>query len=97
MLRTTLLTLTLTVSSGSYGACLTDSPEIVDIGPDSSLICNMLESRLPQSDIAILDRQIHSPNTISVIVSVDEQPESLTYTLTGADWKLINPALAVSY
>ena len=94
MLRTFMLPLALSVSSISHGACWLDSPEIGDIGPGSQLVCNMLESRFPHSDIAILDRTIHSHNSVSVIVAVDGQPESLDYQLTGADWKLIAPTLA---
>ncbi len=89
MLRTILISLSLTVSSASYGACQLDSPEIGDIGPGSELVCNMLESRVPNSDIAILDRKIHSPNTVSVIVMMDGKPETLEYKLKRANLDLI--------
>lgn len=94
MLKTIMLPLTLTFTSVSFAACLPDFPEIGDIGPGSKLVCNMLESRFPHSSIAILDRRIRSHNSVSVIVTVNGQPESLKYQLTGADWKLTETALA---
>lgn len=97
MLRTTLLSLSLTISMVSYGACQLDSPELGDIGPGSELVCSMLESQFPDSDIEILDRKIHSSNTVSVIVMIHGKPETLKYTLKKADWKLTEPALTDSY
>jgi len=88
MLKTILLPLTLSFSSVTYGSCLLDSPEIGDIGPGSQLVCQLLESRFPQLDIAILDRKIHSYDTVSVIVEVNDQHETMEYKLKGADWKL---------
>jgi len=96
MLKTILLPLALTFSSVSFAACLSDSLEIGDIGPGSQLVCRMLVSRFPNSDIAILDRKIESQNAVSVIVAVDGQPKSLEYKLRGADWALVEPALARS-
>lgn len=97
MLRTILFSLTLISTSVTYGACLPDTAEIGDIGPGSQLVCNMLEARYPQSNIAVLDRKIHSQNTVLVIVSVDGQSESLKYNLRGADWMLTEPSFADSY
>ena len=97
MLRIISLPLALTFSSVSYGACLPDAPEIGDVGPGSELVCDMLESRIPDSNIAILDRKINSPNTVSVIVMLDGQSKTLEYKLKGADWELIEPILAGSY
>lgn len=97
MLKTILLPLSLTFSSISFAACLPDSAEIGDVGPDSEIVCTELETRLPQSDIVVVDRNIHSPNSVSVIVMVDGQTESLEYKLIGPDWKLTVPALAGGY
>jgi len=91
------LLLTLTFSSASFAACLADSPEIGDIGPGSQLVCSVLVSRFPDSDITILDRKIESHNVISVIIAVDDQSNSLEYKLKGADWELTEPVLAGSY
>jgi len=77
----------LLVSFPLYATCTLDAPEIGDIGPDSQRVCEQLASQSPQSDIAILDRRIHSPEAVSVMVSVDGQRQSLEYVLRGADWR----------
>ena len=97
MLKTILLPLSLTFSSVAFAACLPDSPELGDVGPDSQLVCTRLGARFPQTNIVVVDRKIHSPNSVSVIVTVDGQSESLEYKLIGADWELTEPALAGSY
>ncbi|MCP3852888.1 MAG: hypothetical protein GY694_22070 [Gammaproteobacteria bacterium] len=97
MLRIISISLALTFSSVSYGACISDSPEIGDIGPRSELVCDLLEPRVPNSKITILDRKIHSSNSVSVIVLLDGQSRTLEYKLKGADWELIETTLAGSY
>jgi len=97
MFKTILLPLSLTFSSISFAACISVPPEIGDIGPDSQLICTRLEAGFPQKNIVVIDRKIHSPNSISVSVTVEGQSESLGYKLIGADWKLTEPALAGNY
>jgi hypothetical protein len=97
MLKTILLPLSLTFSSVSFAACLPDSAEIGDVGPDSEIVCTGLEARFPQSDFVVVDRNIHSPNNVSVIVTVDGQSGSLEYKLIGSDWKLTEPAFAGRY
>ena len=92
MLRIISLPLALAFSSVAYGACQIDSPEIGDVGLDSELICNMLDSNLPHSDIVILGRTIQSNNAVTVVVVVDDIPMSLEYRLVGVDWKLPNLA-----
>ena len=57
----------------------------------------MLESRVPDSNIAILDRKIHSSSSVSVLVLLDGQSRMLEYKLKGADWELVEPTLADSY
>jgi len=94
MLRTILLPVTLSLSSISYGSCQLDSPEIGDAGPDSQRVCDMLESRSESSDITILDRKVHSARSVSVIIELDDQLRTLEYELSGADWKVAEPALA---
>ena len=97
MLKTILLPLSLTFSSVSFAACLPDSAEIGDVGLDSEIVCTGLEARFPQSDFVVVDRNIHSPNNVSVIVTVDGQSGSLEYKLIGSDWKLTEPAFAGRY
>ena len=97
MLKIISLPLALAFSSVSYGACMPDSPEMGDIGPSSELVCDLLESQIPRTNIAIIDRKIHSPNSVSVIVLRDGQSRSLQYKLKGADWELIEATLAGSY
>jgi hypothetical protein len=94
MLKTILLPLSLTFSSVSFAACLSDSPEMGDIGPDTQLVCTRLEAQYPQSDIAVVDRKIYSSSSVSLIVTVDGQTKSLEYELIGADWELTEPDLA---
>lgn len=97
MIKTILFTLTLAVIPGAHAACLQDSPEIGDIGPSSQLVCDLLEARFTQSDIAILDRKMHSRDTVAVIVAMNGQLQSLEYNLHGADWKLTEPHFVNSY
>ena len=94
MLKSILIPVLLTTTSVSYGACLPDATEIGDIGPASQLVCDMLEVRSPNSDITILDRTIESHNAVSVAVDINGRTELLNYRLTGADWRLAEPALA---
>jgi len=92
MFRSILFTVLLS-SSAAHAACLPDSPELGDIGPDSQLVCMMLESHSPNSKISVIDRKIQSHKRMSVIVDVDGRTESLNYTLIGADWILKEPVL----
>ena len=97
MLKVISISLALTFSSVSYGTCLPDSPEIGDIGPSSELVCDLLESQVPDTNVAIIDRKIHSSNSVSVMALLDGQSRTLEYKLKGADWELIEATLAGSY
>lgn len=80
----------LLLSSAVYGGCQIDSPELGDIGPDSRLVCDMLEHQHPYSrDIKVLDRELHSRNRVRVLIAVDNRQASLLYHLVGANWRLI--------
>ena len=81
ILKPILWSLPLLVSFPLYATCTPDAPEIGDIGPDSQRVCEQLASQFPQSDIAILDRSIHSPEAVSVMVSLDGRQQSLEYQL----------------
>lgn len=97
MLRTIMFTFAFTATSVTFAACLPDSEEIGDIGPDSQHVCNALEAQHPESEISILSRKILSHKNVSITISVDGKPESLEYRLKGADWRVTEPALAGSY
>lgn len=74
--------------------CVPDSEEIGDIGPGSSRICEMLESRFPGADSRIGDREIHSAESVTVVVSLDGRMRYLDYRLIGPDWVLKTPQVA---
>lgn len=78
----------LVLSFDAHANCLLDAPEIGDIGPDSGVVCRELEPRFPGSTIAIENRSIHSPESISVLVSVNAKPMAMRYELSGAAWRL---------
>ncbi len=78
----------LPVALGASATCVTDSPEMGDIGPSSELICNLLERQFPESALAVRGRSIHSPTEVSVVTSVDGRPVSLRYELSGYTWRL---------
>lgn len=68
--------------------CMTDQPEIGDIGPDSELVCKELALGFPDAAVAVEGRSIHSPTTVSVVASVDGRPVLLRYELSGYTWRL---------
>jgi hypothetical protein len=78
----------LPIAIGANANCVTDAPEIGDIGPGSDLVCNALESRFPGAALAVEGRAIHSPTEVTVTASVDGDPVSLRYELTGYTWRL---------
>jgi hypothetical protein len=88
MIRQTLLLAILTAAFDTNAACLTDPPEIGDIGPSSELVCNALERRFPKAASAVEGRAIHSPTAVSVAVTVDGEPMTLRYGLSGYAWRL---------
>lgn len=68
-------------------ACITNPPEIGDIGPDSELVCRQLGGRFASADLAILDRTVHSPNDVTVDASVHGMPVQIRYELIGYSWR----------
>lgn len=78
----------LPVVFGAEAACVTDAPEIGDIGPGSELLCDQLQNRFPGATLAVKGRDIHSPSVVSVLVSVDGTPMRLRYDLAGYVWHL---------
>jgi len=87
MTRQTLLLAILTVALDTNAACVTDPPEIGDIGPSSELVCNELERRFPGAALAVEGRSIHSPTEVSVAVTVDGEPMTLRYGLSAFAWR----------
>jgi hypothetical protein len=73
---------------GAQASCLTDAPEIGDIGPGSDLVCDQLRDQFPGAALAIENRVIHSPTGVSVLASVNGAPIELRYDLTGYVWHL---------
>ena len=92
ILTLTLLPFTLTASAN----CGTDAPELGDIGPSSELVCKALESRYPGAAMTVDGRAIHSPTEVSVMASVDGQPVSLNYELSGYTWRLDQTAARIA-
>ncbi len=71
---------------GASASCVTDPPEMGDIGPGSELVCQELTRRFPGAALAVEGRSIHSPTKVSVTASVDGRPILLDYILTGLNW-----------
>lgn len=88
MIKQLLVLAILPVSVSATATCMTDQPEIGDIGPDSELVCKELALRFPDAALAVEGRAIHSPTTVSVVASVDGKPVSLRYGLSGYSWRL---------
>jgi hypothetical protein len=78
----------LPITAGAQVTCITDAPEIGDIGPGSELVCRQLEGRFATADLAVLDRTIRSPTDVAVVVSVDGTPVRMHYELIGYTWRL---------
>jgi hypothetical protein len=83
----------LPVALGANARCVTDSPEIGDIGPDSALVCKVLAQHFPSATLAVEGRSIHSPTQVTVAASVDGRPILLSYTLTGFSWNFNDAGL----
>ena len=94
MIKYILIPVALAFAGGSSAACVTDSVEPGDTGPGSSLVCKSLEVQYPESNLAVLNREIHSGEQVSIRVSVDGHARSLTYRLVGPDWVLEVPQVA---
>ena len=94
MIKYILIPVALAFAAGSNAACVTDDVEPGDTGPGSSRVCESLEVQYPDSDLAVLNREIHSGEQVLIRVSVDGHARSLTYRLVGADWVLEAPQFA---
>jgi hypothetical protein len=91
MTKTVIVLATLLASPYVSAACVTDQPELGDIGPSAELVCRALSLRFPAAELAVENRAIHSPNAVSVEASVDGKPISLSYVLSAFRWRLDAP------
>ena len=78
----------LPIAASVQATCITDSPEIGDVGPGSELVCRQLAGRFVSGDLAVMDRTIRSPTDVTVVVSVDGAPVQMHYELIGYTWQL---------
>lgn len=88
MNKLTMLLALLALPLGAAADCLPSPPEIGDIGPDSALVCHMLQRLYPGAALREEGRAIHSPTAVSVHASVDGRPISVSYLLSGYSWRL---------
>ena len=65
MIKQTLRSGILQVAFSAQAACVTDPPDIGDIGPSSHLVCAELERQFPGAAMAVTGRAVHSPTTVS--------------------------------
>jgi len=87
-MKTTIILALLPVALGANASCVTDPPEIGDIGPGSGLVCQELMQHYPDAALAVDGRSIHSPTEVTVTASVDGRPIRLAYRLTGFTWSI---------
>jgi hypothetical protein len=85
-MKTMFILALLPVALGANATCVTDPPEIGDIGPSSGLVCQELTQRFPGANLAVEGRSIHSPTEVTVTASIDGRPILLAYRLTGLTW-----------
>lgn len=78
----------LPVAVNAQAACVPDAPEIGDIGPSSTVVCDQLEGRFAGGDLAVEGRSIQSPTEVTVFASVDGNPMRMRYELFGYTWRL---------
>jgi len=85
-MKTTIILALLPFALGASASCVTDKPEMGDIGPASGLVCQELTQRFPGANLTVEGRSIHSPTEVRVTAWVDGRPILLDYRLTGLDW-----------
>ncbi len=88
MYKSLFITLTTLLAFHAGAGCLTSTLEIGDTGPDDAVVCDEIESLYPGSEVAILDRTIHSANRMSVAIELDGKRQDLVYRLSGFQWRL---------
>jgi hypothetical protein len=86
----------LPIATSVQAACISDSPEIGDIGPGSDLVCRQLEDRFTSADLVVLDRTIRSPTEVTVLASVNGAPVQLQYQLIGYTWQPTRNGLGIA-
>ena len=86
--------LPLAITFSAHGACVSDSFELGDIGPNAERVCALLASQSQAADVRILDRKIQTPNIVHLTVKINGQKASQILHLRGADWQLVEPLTA---
>ena len=97
MFKRTMLILAMLVVSRVNADCFQDTLEIGDIGPESQLVCDRLESMYPGKHIEITGRHIRSQNAVTILLTIDGQKEALSYRLSGADWRPCQSLIANNF
>jgi hypothetical protein len=87
MIKQTLLLSILPAALAVQADCITDAPEIGDVGPSSELVCAELQRRFPGAELAVEGRTIHAADAVSVQALRDGTPLTLRYTLAGYVWQ----------
>lgn len=93
MHRLLLLPIATILSSQVHSACQPGTFEIGDTGPDDSIVCAVLESNYPSSEIQILNREIHAADRVSVAIELDGRAQRVEYRLSDFQWLLGNSGL----
>ena len=88
MIKSTLALTILPIALTTQATCITDPPEMGDIGPSSELVCVGLERQFPGATLAVVDRSIQSPTQVAIRASVNGRPNAQHYELTGYSWRL---------
>ncbi len=94
MLKQVLMFSTILISSTTFAACVEDTPEIGDIGPSSSYVCEILSGQDPRRETVIHDRTILTPDSVSISLSFNGRPYKLRFVRSGFDWVLMEEAVA---
>jgi hypothetical protein len=94
--RNMLILSLLPIAASVQATCVTDSPEIGDIGPGSELVCRQLEDRFTSDALMVLDRTIRSPTEVTVLVSVNGAPVEMQYELIGYTWQATGTELGIA-
>ena len=97
MFKRTILILILLAVSNANADCLQDTLEIGDIGPESQLVCDRLDSMYPGKHIEITGREIRSQSNMTIYLTIEGQKDSLSYRLVGANWMPCQPLIANNF
>lgn len=88
MRNLSLMACLLLVNLPAFALCTPDAPEMGDIGPSSEVVCRTLEQHFPDATTVVENREILSPSSVAVRISVDGEPTILAYELSRFAWSL---------